>query len=44
MTWLETFWKRIWCKHENAHPTETEDYWVETCRDCGHQTIEKKFS
>lgn len=41
---IKTWWKQFQCKHEIWHYTQSEDFHTKTCKGCGKQVVERKFS
>lgn len=39
MHWLTRLWKQVLCPHTDTFWTETEDFNITTCKDCGHQVV-----
>ncbi|AGH31972.1 hypothetical protein VPIG_00115 [Vibrio phage PWH3a-P1] len=40
---IKMFFKRLTCSHINSTYTETDNFHVHTCNDCGKQTLERKY-
>lgn len=41
---VKMFIKQIRCKHDIWHYTQSEDFHIQTCKDCGKQVVERKIS
>lgn len=40
---IKRWWKQQICVHVNSEHTETDNFHVHTCKDCGKQILERKF-